>query len=86
MDKIYDVIIIGSGPGGLAAAVTGDNLGLNILVVDEQPEPGGQIYRSMERSRPENVDVLGKDYFAGKRVSYDLTPLRYWSDGRWSCS
>jgi len=72
MDKIYDVIIIGSGPGGLAAAVTGDNLGLNILVVDEQPEPGGQIYRSMERSRPENVDVLGKDYFAGKALVEDF--------------
>ena len=66
MDKIYDLIIIGAGPGGLAAAVTAGNLGLNTLVVDEQPEPGGQIYRSMERSRPENVHVLGKDYFAGK--------------------
>ncbi len=66
MDKIYDLIIIGSGPGGIAAAVTADNLGLKVLVVDEQPEPGGQIYRSMERSRTENAHVLGKEYFAGK--------------------
>ena len=68
MDKIYDLIIIGAGPGGLAAAVTAQSLGLNALVVDEQPEPGGQIYRSMERSRAENADVLGKDYFAGKQL------------------
>ena len=68
MDKIYDLIIIGAGPGGLAAAVTADSLGMNTLVVDEQPEPGGQIYRSMERSLKENVDVLGKDYFAGKAL------------------
>lgn len=66
MDKIYDLIIIGSGPAGIAAAVTADSLGVNTLVVDEQPEPGGQIYRSMERSRSENEHVLGKDYFAGK--------------------
>ncbi|MFA0442148.1 hypothetical protein BCU70_01920 [Vibrio sp. 10N.286.49.C2] len=66
MGNQYDLIIIGAGPGGLAAAVTAEDLGLKTLVVDEQPEPGGQIYRSMERSRSENVDVLGKDYFAGK--------------------
>ncbi|SBT15003.1 FAD-dependent oxidoreductase [Vibrio celticus] len=68
MDKIYDLIIIGSGPAGIAAAVTADSLGVNTLVVDEQPEPGGQIYRSMERSRSENAHVLGKDYFAGKTL------------------
>jgi thioredoxin reductase/bacterioferritin-associated ferredoxin len=68
MNKIYDLIIIGAGPGGLAAAVTAESLGLKTLVVDEQPEPGGQIYRSMERSRLENADVLGKDYFAGKKL------------------
>lgn len=66
MDKCYDLIVIGSGPGGLAAAVTADKLGLSTLVVDEQPGPGGQIYRSIERSRAENAQVLGKDYFAGK--------------------
>lgn len=66
MNKNYDLIIIGSGPGGIAAAVTAEKLGLTILVVDEQSEPGGQIYRSMERSHPENANVLGKDYFAGK--------------------
>lgn len=66
MDKVYDLIIIGSGPAGVAAAVTASSLGVNTLVVDEQSEPGGQIYRAIERSRPENSHVLGKDYFAGK--------------------
>ncbi|WP_321530519.1 (2Fe-2S)-binding protein [uncultured Desulfuromonas sp.] len=66
MAKHYDMIVIGAGPGGLAAAVTADKLGLSTLLVDEQPEPGGQIYRSMERSLPQNAHVLGKDYFAGK--------------------
>ncbi|MGX9417887.1 FAD-dependent oxidoreductase [Vibrio sp. WJH972] len=79
MGKIYDLIIIGAGPGGVAAAVTADNLGLNVLVVDEQPEPGGQIYRSMERSRTENTHVLGKDYFAGKPLieAFRLSAVNY---------
>lgn len=68
MDSIYDLVIVGAGPGGLAAAVTADQLGLSTLVVDEQPEPGGQIYRSIERSQPENASVLGKDYFAGQQL------------------
>lgn len=72
MNKEFDLIVIGAGPGGLAAAVTADNLGLKTLVVDEQPEPGGQIYRSMERSRSENAHVLGKDYFAGKSLVEDF--------------
>jgi len=66
MAKHYDMIVIGAGPGGLAAAVTADKLGLSTVLVDEQPEPGGQIYRSIERSLAQNAHVLGKDYFAGK--------------------
>nr|WP_320192439.1 NAD(P)/FAD-dependent oxidoreductase [uncultured Desulfobacter sp.] len=68
MDKRYDLVIVGAGPGGLAAAVTADKLSLSTLVVDEQPEPGGQLYRSIERSLPENADTLGKDYLAGKQL------------------
>ena len=68
MNELYDLIVVGAGPGGLAAATTADKLGLSTLVIDEQPEPGGQIYRSIERSLPENAHVLGKDYFAGKQL------------------
>ena len=68
MNNLYDLVVVGAGPGGLAAAATADKLGLSTLVVDEQPEPGGQIYRSIERSLPENAHVLGEDYFAGKQV------------------
>ena len=66
MDKMYDLVVIGAGPGGLSAAVTADKLGLSTLVIDEQPEPGGQIYHSLERTRAENAQVLGQDYFAGR--------------------
>ncbi|MCK5915970.1 MAG: FAD-dependent oxidoreductase [Deltaproteobacteria bacterium] len=66
MNSQYDFVIIGSGPAGLAAAVTADELGLKTALFDEQFEPGGQIYRSMESSVEENEPVLGDDYLCGK--------------------
>ena len=79
MNKRYDLVIVGAGPGGLAAAVTADKLGLSTLVIDEQPEPGGQFYRSIERSLPENTDTLGKDYLAGKQLveSFRVSGVTY---------
>jgi thioredoxin reductase (NADPH) len=48
--RVYDLIVIGAGPGGLAAAVYGASEGLNTLVV-ESTAPGGQAGSS---SRIEN--------------------------------
>jgi dihydrolipoamide dehydrogenase len=39
--KTYDVIIIGSGPGGYVAAVRASQLGLSVLVVEKEPRLGG---------------------------------------------
>lgn len=49
-DRVYDLIVIGAGPSGLAAAVYGASEGLNVLVV-ESNAPGGQAGAS---SRIEN--------------------------------
>ena len=34
---MYDLIIIGSGPAGLSAAVYGKRAGLNLLIIEEKP-------------------------------------------------
>lgn len=44
----YDVIIIGSGPAGLAAAIYGKRARLNTLVIEKQPMSGGQILNTYE--------------------------------------
>lgn len=44
--KVYDLMIIGAGPSGLAAAVYGASEGLSTLVVDREA-PGGQAGSSM---------------------------------------
>lgn len=68
MSATFDLAIVGSGPAGMAAAIAASALKLSVVVLDEQPEPGGQIYRGIERlasSRPKHLDLLGPDYASG---------------------
>ncbi len=44
--SVYDLVIVGAGPAGLAAAVYGASEGLNAVVL-ERAAPGGQAGRSM---------------------------------------
>lgn len=63
-----DLVVIGAGPAGLAAASTAAELGLKTVVIDEQAEPGGQVYRGIERiaaTRGAHLSLLGEDYAAG---------------------
>ena len=66
MNKQYDIVVVGAGPAGMAAAVSADQAGLSVLVVDEQTAPGGQIYRSLEKNVARNSHLLDKDYSAGR--------------------
>lgn len=47
-NKVYDLIIIGSGPAGLSAAVYGIRAGLDLLVIEKQPMSGGQVLNTYE--------------------------------------
>lgn len=60
----YDVIIIGAGPAGLAAAATAAGGGCRVLLLDEQPNPGGQIYRNLGQNA-QSKPWLGRSYAQG---------------------
>ena len=65
MNRLLDLIVIGAGPAGMAAAATAAECGLSTLLIDEQAEPGGQIYRSIEsvgERRPDDLALFGDDY------------------------
>jgi NADPH-dependent 2,4-dienoyl-CoA reductase/sulfur reductase-like enzyme len=46
----FDLAIVGAGPAGLAAGALASELGLSCVLLDEQAEPGGQIYRALGRT------------------------------------
>ena len=45
---MYDIIIIGTGPAGLAAAIYGERARLSLLVIEKQPMSGGQIINTTD--------------------------------------
>ncbi len=45
---MYDVIIIGSGPAGLSAAIYAKRAALNVVVLEEAPFSGGQMLNTYE--------------------------------------
>ena len=45
---MYDLIIIGSGPAGLSAAIYGKRAGLRLVVLEKNPMSGGQVLNTYE--------------------------------------
>ena len=64
----YDVAVVGAGPAGLAAAALCARAGLNCVLFDDQPNPGGQIYRGVTSSPFDRGAVLGGDYWRGESL------------------
>jgi len=64
----YDLVVIGDGPAGMAAAINAEKHGLSVLVVGEQQSPGGQIYRNIEKIDSDIETILGSDYSKGRRL------------------
>lgn len=69
MSRRVDLLIVGAGPAGMSAAVLAKRQGLRVRVVDEQPSPGGQIWRNIETvAGTRRASVLGKAYDEGVAV------------------
>ena len=61
---MYDLLIIGSGPAGLGAAIYGERAGLRLAVIDRSPVSGGQVLTTYE------VDnYLGMPEVSGSDIS-----------------
>ena len=45
-DSKRQIVVFGAGPGGYAAAFTAANLGMQVTLIDREPNPGGVcLYR-----------------------------------------
>ena len=66
MKASYQLLVIGAGPAGMAAAQTAARHGVEVAVLDQQAQPGGQIYRNVDSGPLDDLSILGKDYAFGK--------------------
>ncbi len=68
----YDVIVIGAGPAGMTAAALAAEAGASVLLLDDQPGAGGQIYRNIENAADSRGRYLGQEYMAGRPLLHRL--------------
>ena len=61
-----ELLVIGAGPGGIAAATSAAQLGADVCMIDMQPEPGGQIWRG-QWAQPQ--DAKARHWFGHLRDS-----------------
>jgi NADPH-dependent 2,4-dienoyl-CoA reductase/sulfur reductase-like enzyme len=63
-----DVVVVGAGPGGLAAAWAAATAGLEVLVVDERARPGGQFYKQPAEGFDVTATALDPQFRAGRAL------------------
>src|ERR1700689_2669820 len=51
-EVLFDIAVIGAGPAGLAAAARASESGARVAMVDDNPRPGGQIWRASRLPEP----------------------------------
>jgi dihydrolipoamide dehydrogenase len=85
-----DLVVLGAGPGGYAAAFRAADLGLQVTLVDPEPEPGGAcLFRGCIPSKAllhqaaliEEAKEAAERGIAFGPPTIDLERLRSWKDG-----
>ena len=70
---VCDALVVGAGPAGMAASYRAAENGLSVIVVDDNPDAGGQIWRGEAKSREarewfEKIRRAGIFFIKGARV------------------
>ncbi len=75
--KDPQLIVIGAGPGGIAAAVEAAKTGATVKILDENPKPGGRIYSPLNDGfKLVDPGYLGPDYEKGKALLAEFDAVR----------
>jgi NADPH-dependent 2,4-dienoyl-CoA reductase/sulfur reductase-like enzyme len=77
MTQTDNVLIIGAGPAGMAAAVAASEAGRRVTVVDDNPAQGGQIWRGFS--------AHGSSSYPGAKSLADLSRRLSGSKVEWRC-
>ena len=88
MHKQFDVLIIGGGPAGMAAAAGAAECGVRVGLVDDNPRVGGQIWRSggIDTSSPASewaskLKSLRVEVIPETRVFHSPEPQKLFAEG-----
>ena len=69
VEKQFDVLVVGGGPAGMAAASSAAGHGVRVGLVDDNPALGGQIWRQgVAGAKPEAESWIGKLRAAGVEI------------------
>lgn len=82
MSRTTEIFVVGGGPAGLSAAIVAAELGANVLLVDDNPDLGGQLIKQTHRffgSSARDAGIRGfsiaGQLFAEMRKHKNLTAL-----------
>ncbi|NUR76296.1 MAG: FAD-dependent oxidoreductase, partial [Thermoleophilia bacterium] len=62
------VLVIGAGPGGLAAAAAAGEAGAEVLLVDERPKLGGQYFKQPSDGFDVDEHAIDRQYRQGREL------------------
>jgi NADPH-dependent 2,4-dienoyl-CoA reductase/sulfur reductase-like enzyme len=75
--KARDLVIVGGGPGGVAAAIKAAQAGVDVALLDENERPGGQCFRQFEKGfTVTDSDILGMDFKEGEKLLQQFSSMQ----------
>jgi NADPH-dependent 2,4-dienoyl-CoA reductase/sulfur reductase-like enzyme len=63
MSATFDVVVVGAGPGGMAAATVAAEAGRRVCLLDDNAAPGGQLWRGF-RAETARKQPLGSSFLS----------------------
>ena len=76
----FQILVVGAGPAGIAAAVSASEAGSRVALIDDNPELGGQIWRAERNTPGPNATHDGSaTHWRNRLLNSSVTRLQGWS-------
>jgi D-hydroxyproline dehydrogenase subunit alpha len=68
-DQKFEVLVVGAGPAGIAAAVCAAECGKRVALIDDNFKPGGQIWRGTSEARARSEEGKWRDRLLAAQIA-----------------